>query len=353
MPQSTGLRVYKYKNIAAALAILLIIMVAINTSCNSHITNKRSEKKTDANSLSSEGDITADDGSDGLHFTKNYKYEELRNGDSLGNGKLCIINSEHPFTGSVTNTDTLYGYMFDPQGTMIMSASMTDISGDVSMLRNFNELCCDFGKKTGLYTLMVNTIMPDPTAGDPKLSEASLGTCLDLMIYDQAIGVFDAFKTEGDYEWIKYNCYKYGFVIRGESMLRYVGRPVSAYICEQSIEGPYDLDKFEEDIKNYTFEEPLLFTDEDSCQYAFYFVPVDGTNTVTKVPVPLREDDSEYSYEISGNNVDGFIVCVDLIGSAGLGGVSEVTAAAENIDNTEITYDTEAPAETDTSELTE
>lgn len=327
MPQSTGVRVYKYKNIAAALAVLLLIMVSINTSCNSHISKKRSENRSAETSAAEDAESSADDEGDTLRLTKNYKYDEVRNGSSLNSGKLCIVSSEHPFTGTVSNTDTLYGYMFDQQGNMCMSASMTDIQGDISTLKNLNAMCCDFGKKTGLYTLMVNSLLP-PSDNQAKFNEASLGTCVDLMIYDQAIGVFDVFKPEGDYEWIKNNCYKYGFVLRGNNVLRYVGRPVAAYICEQSITAPYDLDTFEQDIKNYTIEKPLLFTDEDSCEYAFYFVPTDGGNTVTNIPVPLREDDSEYGYEVSGNNADGYIVCVDLIGSAGLGEDTDVSQAA-------------------------
>lgn len=316
MPQSSNVKVYKYKNIAAALAAVLIVLVAVSTSCSARIAEKRNEKASDESSIAADSGSEAEVPEDTLRLTKNYKYVEYKNGTTFNNGLLCTVDKNHSFSGSIMNSDALYGYMFDKNGNQVMSASTTILEGDVKMLKSFNQLCCDFGKKTGLYTLMVNTIQPEQGGEDPRYDEASMGTCLDLMIYDQARGIFDSFTTEGDYAWIAQNCYKYGFVLRGDSRLRYIGYAPAAYIKSENDKGGYDLERFLTDVKGYSFEKPLVFTDENNNDFAFYFVAVDGSNSTTNIPVPLRDDDSEFDYEISGNNDDGYIVCVDLFGNA-------------------------------------
>ena len=59
-------------------------------------------------------------------------------------------------------------------------------------------------------------------------------------------------------------------------------------------------------MKNYPYEgEHLKFSDDNGTEYEIYYSPSDDSSENTIVPVP-----SGYKYDISGNNVDGFIVTV-------------------------------------------
>ncbi|MDE5570187.1 MAG: D-alanyl-D-alanine carboxypeptidase family protein, partial [Ruminococcus sp.] len=111
------------------------------------------------------------------------------------------------------------------------------------------------------------------------------------------------------------NCYKYGFVIRytedKESItefrsepwhFRYVGIPHATYMTENNLclEEYIDLLRM-----NYPYDgEHLEFTAEGA-DYEVFFFASDDASDVTNVPVPTG-----YRYDISGNNIDGFIVTV-------------------------------------------
>lgn len=311
MAEAKKVRVYKYKNIAAVLAAVLLICVAVSTHGNvtsasdktvkndtsSSVAYKRSDKKSDS---------TADKSVKKL--TGNYKYDELKNGTALNSGRLLLVDSDHLFTGEASDQDGVYGYLFDTAQNQIMYASSTLINGDRQTLESFNKLGVDFSSSTGLKTLMVSQLIPQSDDDSSKYDEAYTGTCIDLMIYDTAAGTFSNFSTEGDYSWIKDNCSKYGFIMRSGSRLRYVGKPYAEYMKNNDL----SFEDFLEKVKDYSFESPLFFTADDETNYAVYYTKAALESTTSKVPVPLRDDNTEYHYDISGNNYDGYVVSVDL-----------------------------------------
>lgn len=119
----------------------------------------------------------------------------------------------------------------------------------------------------------------------------------------------------GEYDWINQNCWKYGFILRYlESKTeitkiqyepwhyRYVGVPHAYYMYKNEI----CLEEYIELLRNHTYEgEHLKFSDDNGKQYELYFVPSDDGAETSSIPVP-----NGLKYEISGNNVDGFIVTV-------------------------------------------
>lgn len=315
MPETTKVRVYKYKNIAAALAILLLIMVGISTSCSARAAKKKDKDKTDKPDSSSVDSSKVDDS--GNRLTKNYIYKDVQNSTSLGSGLLVQVDDAHPFYGNMGPTESLYSFLFDDFGDQIMSASFPSEEALSEMLVNLNRLAVDFEVESGLNTLMISSMMPEDGSLS-KTDEACLGSCVDLMIYDQLYGIYDDFTGENEYSWITRNCYKYGFVMRGTNRLRYVG--VEAATCinfmSQS-DSSASLEKLYSSIKDYTFEKPMFFTGEDELEYAAYFVPVEEEDsTTTKIPIPTRDDGSELTSYISGNNDDGYIIFVSLLDNA-------------------------------------
>lgn len=312
MPENAKIRRYKYKNIAAALAVLLLIMVGINTSCSASLSKRRAIKdKTNAADTSSV-DKKSDKKDGGTRLTKNYVYKQMQNGTSLNNGLLLQVDADHPFTGQVANAESLYSFLFTDSGEQVMSASYPSDEALPEMLKNLNAMAVAFADETGLNTLMVSSMIPDDGESQKK-SEAYIGSCADLMLYDHYTGEYGEFTGEDKYVWIKNNCYKFGFVFRGTNRLRYVGKEAAACIRFMSqSEGSADLEKLQTVIKDYTFEKPMFFTGDDAAEYAGYFVAAENDTTTTGIPIPTRDDESEYSHFISGNNVDGYIVFVDM-----------------------------------------
>ncbi|WP_295151950.1 hypothetical protein [uncultured Ruminococcus sp.] len=295
----------KYSNIGVALAVILLLLVALSTSCSKNDSEKNAKqgKADTAESTSAEDEEDTDD----KRLTKNYVYKEIQNGTSLHNGLLLKVDETHPFTGQINNAEMLYSFLFDKEGEQVLAAGYPSDEALPEMLTALNALACDFQKQSRLNTLMVSSLVPEDEGS--KTDEAYIGSCADLMLYDYDEGTFDSFTGEGDYAWIPENCYKYGFVMRGADRLRYVGREAAAYIRYVSTSGGAgDLDSLWDDIREYSFEKPLYFTAYDDTEYAAYFVPAKEDSTTTSIPIPAGADEREYKHFISGNNYDGYIV---------------------------------------------
>ncbi|WP_295075681.1 M15 family metallopeptidase [Ruminococcus sp.] len=119
---------------------------------------------------------------------------------------------------------------------------------------------------------------------------------------------------EGDFAWLNANCYKYGFIVRytrsKESItkfrdepwhFRYVGKPHAYYMDSHDL----CLEEYIDLLRKYPYSGEHLEFSDDKNDYEIYFVAADDSSEKTSIPVPNGE-----RYEISGNNVDGFIVTV-------------------------------------------
>lgn len=318
---------YKYKNIAAALAVLLIVILIISTSCNSG-KNTGKKSKTVKPAASSSTVSSDSSGYKAEKLTGNYKYVTAKNKTDLVNGDLVLVNADHPFTGTAENTDTIYSYLFDKSGSQIMSTSSTNLAAQKKTFEAFNLMGCDFYSEKRLATLMVSTAMfTDDSSDDTEENttatpcyEHDTGLAFDLHLYDASTGSYPQFTGEGDYSWIAENCWKYGFVLRYPSdksdvtgvtpipyHFRYVGIPHAEIMAANNL----TLEEYVEFVKDYTFEKPLSFKAFDDTPYTVYYVEADDGST-TNIPIPLAESEAERPYAVSGNNVDGYIVCVDM-----------------------------------------
>lgn len=115
--------------------------------------------------------------------------------------------------------------------------------------------------------------------------------------------------------WLYSNCYKYGFIMRypgdkenvtGVSdyahCFRYVGTPHAYYITNNGL----CLEEYVALLQGYTQSNPLQITDHNQKSYLVYYTSAaEGDITTLQVP-------SNYNYTVSGDNVGGFIVTVDL-----------------------------------------
>lgn len=193
---------YKYKNIAAALAILLLIILGISTSCSS----KADSPKKISDSSSNSSAVKADSSSKKAvkKLTGNYMYVTAKNKTDMVNGDLILVNGDHSFTGTVNNTDTVYSYLFDKNGSQIMSTSSTQLTAKKETFEAFSKMGNDFYADKKISTLMINTAMPaeDDKDSSSACYEHDTGLAFDLHLYDASTGAYPEFTGEGDYSWI-------------------------------------------------------------------------------------------------------------------------------------------------------
>jgi D-alanyl-D-alanine carboxypeptidase len=139
----------------------------------------------------------------------------------------------------------------------------------------------------------------------PGYSEHHTGLAFDLGLYSDA-GVSSGFTGTGTFKWLDDNFYRYGFIVRypedkteitGISFepwhIRYVGRP-HAEIMKQN---NFCFEEYMDYLMDFEFSKQHLFFSSGDTEYEIYY-----TKSL-KVAVP-----KEGTYEISGNNIDGFIV---------------------------------------------
>lgn len=135
---------------------------------------------------------------------------------------------------------------------------------------------------------------------------------------------------EGKYLWLQDNAYKYGFILRypagkeSETMVaasnmcyRYIGVAHSVYINNNDI----SFDEYIKEIRSHNYMNPIRVTYNDVV-YKIYYQAADSNASSTLVYVP-----SSYPYEISGDNVGGFIVTVTE------SSVPDVSLDASDLDN--------------------
>jgi len=146
----------------------------------------------------------------------------------------------------------------------------------------------------------------------PGAADRHTGLGVDLKVYNDQGAMFSLDESEV-YNWVGENCHKYGFILRypknktdltgisytEAKYFRYVGKPHAEIMASLD----QCLEEYIMHLRSYSFHgEHLIFTSADGTSYELYHVPFDGESS--KIPVPKDKD-----YTVSGDNIDGFIVC--------------------------------------------
>jgi len=142
-------------------------------------------------------------------------------------------------------------------------------------------------------------------AARPGHSEHHTGLAFDFGV--RRSGQIEMFEGTGSYNWIPRNSHNFGFILRYPSgkisitdtnfepwHYRYVGIPHASIMRTRN----WVLEEYIENIREYTFEEPLEFI-FDNIEYQIYFT------SEMEIRLPYDVD-----FNISGNNIDGFIVTI-------------------------------------------
>ena len=251
-------------------------------------------------------------------------------------GDLILVNEEHQYFSmgdedlvSVTEKNNENGYDFfsavdeESHGAMTVRSVVYD---------NMASMIADFYHNTGLTNLVIyggyrstefqQELYDDDLAqtgeaestrvAKPGFSEHESGYAFDFTLAD----TYD-YDGTGEYAWITEHCADYGFILRypeGKEDItkiqyepwhfRYVGKVHAKYMTDCGI----TLEEYTDLLRTkYTYDGEHLQYSDGSTNYEIYFVPSDDGADTTNVPVP-----SGYDYAISGNNVDGFVVTVDI-----------------------------------------
>ena len=153
------------------------------------------------------------------------------------------------------------------------------------------------------YVSLVGRAEATRWAALPGHSEHHTGLAVDLGVY--SAGSYRTFMGKDTYEWIYKNAHLYGFILRYPQEkteitktiyepwhYRYVGEPHAYIIYKNDL----CLEEYMELIKEHTHDDPYIAAIGDD-EYEIYF---------TRDSKLLLPDGCEYN--ISGNNIDGFIV---------------------------------------------
>ncbi len=135
-------------------------------------------------------------------------------------------------------------------------------------------------------------------------SEHVLGTVVDLKQYadDNTNGNIHLKSTT--LSWINSNAAKYGFINSTPdghdetTQLRYVGIAHATYMSNNNC----SLDKYIKEVKEHSKDDMLKISGADGKNYAVYYA-----EEAEKIDVP-----SNYKYDISGDNSNGYIITVHL-----------------------------------------
>lgn len=243
---------------------------------------------------------------------------------------------------TVDNTYSVLRHVYEPMATMI--DDFYELYNNDTLIIYGSYRTNEFQKQ--LYETNAGQSEDDdqfPLVAKPGFSEHETGYAFD---FSETVNL--DYQGTDDFAWINENSYKYGFIVRypedKENItgfryepwhFRYVGVAHANYMTKNNLCLEEYVDLLRE---SYSYSENHLeFSDSEGANYEVYFYPSDDASEVTNVAVP-----SGYRYDISGNNIDGFIVTVHKDEPVAFGEENpSLTTAAETTDSMESTESTE------------
>lgn len=149
----------------------------------------------------------------------------------------------------------------------------------------------------------------------PYGSEHQTGLAIDYRLLQPNGEKIRLKENHSEFEWLKDNCYKYGYILRYQEdkqditaiayepwHFRYVGIPHATIMKQENLA----LEEYIEYLTDYKFGENHLEKTIDDKTYEIYYIE-QSEGEVTDISVP-----KDKKYTLSGNNVDGFIVTVEM-----------------------------------------
>ncbi|MBQ9807012.1 MAG: M15 family metallopeptidase [Clostridia bacterium] len=251
------------------------------------------------------------------------EYERITQANqAIRQGVLINVNSQHVFDfESKLNLKNIKSNRANYQGEFeTYLVNNGDWKMDAEALDAFNAMMLKhyeiFGEEnmiciTSAYRSYQDQADLVSSPVSPGFSDHHTGLCVAIMVQHGS-----ELRVPDSDHWIYQNCHKYGFVMRYpdekknatgltysyEYCLRYVGVAHATYMAANDL----CLEEYTAYLASHTTKDtPLQIQGADKKLYSVYYVKADGDLTTLEVP-------KNYSYTISGDNISGFIVTVDL-----------------------------------------
>ncbi|MBQ6180707.1 MAG: M15 family metallopeptidase [Ruminococcus sp.] len=328
----------RYDRIVAAVLVLIVLIVILAScakSCSgdkgksdsSSTSSTKSEGETDqtiVDDLQSSGDTKAIIGSasETVVATAPQFTTETFSQKDMKRGSLILVNEAHEY--SFESEDTELQTLYDHIQTEYYSVSDYVTQLDSKTIEQLNSLMGDFYQATNCDYLTViggyRTLEEQNDRynnGYSKFkggySDYHTGRSFDIGVFPKNGQSSGYYTPTGDYSWFDEHAADYGFIVRfpegkeqytGEEgrthTYRYVGVPHAVYMKQSGL----CLEEYIDEVKTHNSEDPITVT-VDSKLYSIYYEPASAGDTVVTVP-------SNKTYTVSGNNVDGFIITVEM-----------------------------------------
>lgn len=235
--------------------------------------------------------------------------EQTVQNSMLTEGILAVVSTTAPQKENLNLTD-IYSHKLKTYGL-----SSADLYLNIEAIEALNQMMQGFKDEEGLTNVIVNNAYTKLNEIKSRKSIASLvdlasGRSVRLTVYPTEQGTMGT----GKHAWFAENCYRFGYILRypaektektgvegNATVFRYVGAVHAGYMNQNNL----CLEEYVELLKNYTYQNPLIYTDKGTgIQYSIYYQKADVGDT-TRIFVP-----EDRSYDVSGNGYDGFIVTV-------------------------------------------
>lgn len=315
----------RYDRILGALVILVVFIILFVSCCKSCGDDDNSDTSsivpTESSQSSEKSEESKSDDS-ALESLDNYSTVSMIP-NAVFEGDLVLVNKEYIYSFPTSEDSTPVPIYEQMTGSYKVSDYETCLAPKA--ITALNNMMDAFYEKTGHADCMIISAYRTKEYQDEKYnsgtsdvkggySEFHTGLSLDLGIFPENDNSY-YYLPEGDYAWIQENCGNYGYILRYTEekkditgmdsksyQFRYVGIPHAIYMNQNNM----CFEEYIEFVKNYTYDTEHLAVAGPDKNYEIYYVPADPSAD-TEVPVP-----SDKTYEVSGNNVDGFIVTVEL-----------------------------------------
>ena len=294
--------------------ILLLVCILLISGC----VKKMKSKQDSGDSENTIQNITI---TNETADAKNYPKVSIET-SKVHSGHLILVNKAFPCqiddeavkngTSSEIQFVTIKSILDTKNGAKPYTASDWEVGLDRVAALAMDSWFETFSQTTGIHDLrMIGGYKPESI--DPDFQT---GRTLTIGIFPET-GSSYAYRPEGEYAWLSEHASEYGFVLRypegkddyfddditerRTATFRYVGIAPAAYMTSRNI----CLEEFLQEIRQYSISNMLVVkTGSDS--FGMYYVPADLHSETTSFAIPSNQS----SYEISGNNADGFIVTI-------------------------------------------
>lgn len=254
---------------------------------------------------------------------KEYKILKLRKED-IYSGSLILVNKYNKFVGNnikLVDVDKSYLYIYNDTSIYINEVMNKPLNNLIDAIDGRKKMVAVSGfrseeEQRDIYdkSIFENGLeFTKKYVAKPMESEHQTGFAIDLgEVVDDIDFICPLFPDEGICKKFKDLASSYGFIMRyrfdkeeitGISEekwhFRYVSRPHAEIINNYN----YCLEEYIEFIRNFDFDNRYLFITNNGEKVEVYFVKYKGKDMEIKIPIDKK-------YDISGNNIDGFIVTV-------------------------------------------